>query len=616
MTEVTTNEATIAQPQLLSRRACESCHKKKTKCDRKLPICSLCDRTSTICEFPSKRKRSAQSLQPWRKPPKRAADNDVDWLFPLFENDPLAAPSTDQTSPNFTGFFTVGDTLDYMAVRQSQNLDLPSQQRAHSSARDLVDFTPSNLLLEHTSLPPPPTYSGSSDGNSSKSDSPRNYSRSTSLFTHLMDLFFDNVQPWLPILHKTRFFRRYGDRLNNVDPFKDLASDEALLLSTAFSLAARFSSHDLLAHTPAVDRGQDFFETASDYLSKCRALTSPTLAYLQGSIMYSFYSYNRGVFLQGWIHTAVCIQLAYELGLDSMDDEDSNAVQYKTWSEKEEMRRAWWLVWELDTFGSIVSSRPSMIDCTRMSVFLPVSDEQWFSDVEMTSARLLTNPGTCWKSLDHSENQSARAWFLVANHLQSLIQTSRQRKDGISPEMQIRLENDISCTKLAFPPSMLLDTDRANSGAADKHDKNWVIGTHIMLLSASWYMRGIDARTTGESPLPNSFAFEKARILSKWRQEEIAIAHPFFTLLLVNAFSDHHDGQAVDSMSLSSCRDLSRLLLRQFSFKWNIGLVALRVDEIWEHVDASTSPDEQMIKRYSTCFVTQSPKSSNLSGSI
>jgi len=140
--------------------------------------------------------------------------------------------------------------------------------------------------------------------------------------------------------------------------------------------------------------------------------------------------------------------------------------------------------------------------------------------------------------------------------------------------MQIRLENDISCMRLALPPSMLLEADYTNSSPANMHDRNWVIGTHLMLLSASWYMRGIDARTSGARLSPKSFAFDKARILSAWKPEQVATAHPFYTFLLVNPFSNRHDAHAKDSISLSSCRDLSRLLLRQFADKWTIGLIA------------------------------------------
>ncbi|KAF2845807.1 hypothetical protein T440DRAFT_522385 [Plenodomus tracheiphilus IPT5] len=550
----------------------------------------------------------------------RAFNDDVDWLFPLLENNSLAGPSMDRTSPDLAEMFTLDDTVDYTGLEQPHNLDFTHQQGEPKSAQDLVDFTTSELGFENAILQPPSTYSNSCDSNSSKTDSPRNYTLPAPIFTELMDLFFDHVQPWLPILHKTRFLRRYGVHLCNDDPFTDLASDEAFLLSTAFALAARYSSHDSLVKTPAVDRGHKFFETAGDYLSKCRALTSPTLAYLQGTIMYAFYYYNRGVFLQGWVHAGICVQLAYELGLENMDDEDSSAPQDMTWSEREEMRRAWWLVWELDMFGSIVSSRPVMIDCMRMSVLLPVSDEQWFSDVEIASARLLSDPGTCWKSLNRTENQSARAWFLVANHLMSQVQSSRQRKDGISPEMQIRLENDISCMRLALPPSMSLEADHTNSNPASMHDRNWVIGTHLMLLSASWYMRGIGARTSGTSLSPKSFAYDKARILSTWKPEQVAVAHPFYTFLLVNPFSDHHDAHAKDPISLSSCRDLSRLLLRQFASKWTVGLIASRIDEICEHEASSTSPNEDLVRRYLTCFVTPasvlSPKSSSLTSLV
>jgi hypothetical protein len=275
-----------------------------------------------------------------------------------------------------------------------------------------------------------------------------------------------------------------------------------------------------------------------------------------------------------------------------MDDEDSDVGQDKTWSEKEEMRRAWWLVWELDTFGSSVSSRPFMIDPTRMSVSLPVSDEIWLSDIETTSAKLIADPGSSWKSIHNVENQTPRAWFLVTNFLMSLAHVLSQRKAGISLDTRIRLEYDISCVKLALPPSMSLDAEFPISDPVGRLDRNWTIGTHLMIISASWLMHTVSTKTEAHvsipepknaSSLPGSFPYDKARVLAQWRSEEVAVAHPFYTLMLINPFPESNNDHSGDLFALPSCRNLSRLLLRQFSFRWKIGLIASSKEDHIHH---------------------------------
>jgi hypothetical protein len=91
--------------------------------------------------------------------------------------------------------------------------------------------------------------------------------------------------------------------------------------------------------------------------------------------------------------------LAYELDLADINADKTQDLMLEEWVEKEEMRRAWWLVWELDAFGSTALNRPYTINWRRMAVTLPASDKAWSTEAPQPSVKLNTCPGQSWRSL-------------------------------------------------------------------------------------------------------------------------------------------------------------------------------------------------------------------------
>ena len=115
----------------------------------------------------------------------------------------------------------------------------------------------------------------------------------------------------------------------------------------------------------------------------------------------------------------MCSRLAFELGLDKID-EDLLGVDYSSewespyeWVEREEKRRAWWLVWELDVFASTILKRPQAIDKSQINVLLPASDAQWFDNCPISSTFIIRDVANTWRTLQDCPNQDVRAWFLV-----------------------------------------------------------------------------------------------------------------------------------------------------------------------------------------------------------
>ncbi|KAF5009165.1 hypothetical protein FDECE_4609 [Fusarium decemcellulare] len=295
------------------------------------------------------------------------------------------------------------------------------------------------------------------------------------LLTDLIHLFFDKIQAWLPLLHRPRFFARYMKNgvfaTTRTQPFSDI---ESLLLCGMFALAARHSSHPWLQDIPAPDRGQRFADEASKYYAMPRAPEQgPTLEYLQGCILLAIYEYSSGPSHRAWILAGVCVRLAYDLNLCNMDEQD-NSVNSEDWSCLEEQRRAFWLVWEVDTFGSVMSRRPSSINRSLMAVRLPVGDADWFADSPVKSPVIDSRPSEAWKILLDSPNQSERAWYLVANILMTVASefaagrhTCRRDKD--------ELVDAITCFSIVISQRFSLEDIEFSGPCSDAARQNWVI---------------------------------------------------------------------------------------------------------------------------------------------
>ncbi|KAM0415960.1 hypothetical protein ACHAPT_013059 [Fusarium lateritium] len=296
------------------------------------------------------------------------------------------------------------------------------------------------------------------------------------VLTDLVHLFFDKIQAWLPLLHRSRFFDRY---MNNgvfaktrTQPFTDT---EALLLCGMFALAARHSSNPWFQDIPAPDRGQRFADEANRYYDMPRASEQgPMLEHLQGCILLTFYEYSSGPSHRAWILAGVCVRLAYDLNLCNMDEQDDDCLDSWDWSCKEEQRRAFWLVWEVDTFGSVMSRRPSSINRSMMAVRLPVCDAAWFTDKPVKSPVIDPRPSKAWKILVDSPNQDERAWYLVANLLMTVASefaagrhTCRRDKD--------ELVDALTCLSIVISQRFNLENLEFSGPDNDPARQNWVI---------------------------------------------------------------------------------------------------------------------------------------------
>ncbi|KAJ4142007.1 hypothetical protein NW754_014797 [Fusarium falciforme] len=148
----------------------------------------------------------------------------------------------------------------------------------------------------------------------------------------------------------------------------------------------------------------------------------PSLSVLQAMVLCTFNELIRGVRGKGWRLLGSCVRVAYEQHLNLIDygapilpprDEDG----IRRWVGKEEERRCWWAIWEMDVFASTIKRCPLAIDWSVNEIYLPIPDRDWFNGQYRQSSFLHPQPGERWKRLKKCDNDSPTAWFIVLNSI-------------------------------------------------------------------------------------------------------------------------------------------------------------------------------------------------------
>ncbi|KAF5574291.1 hypothetical protein FPANT_11860 [Fusarium pseudoanthophilum] len=191
----------------------------------------------------------------------------------------------------------------------------------------------------------------------------------------LIHLFFEKIQPWLPLLHKPRFFASYLQ--SHVSSFCDpcsLVDHDKLLIYGMLALAARHSTNEYFANVPAPERGNGLLKEACTLYGQLREADElPNIKYLQGCVLLANGLALDGPCYRTWILTGVSVRMAYDLDLCNMDDVEDTCSDPEEWTAMEERRRLFWAIWEIDAFLSTIARRPRAIDHRRMAVLLPAN---------------------------------------------------------------------------------------------------------------------------------------------------------------------------------------------------------------------------------------------------
>jgi len=146
-----------------------------------------------------------------------------------------------------------------------------------------------------------------------------------------------------------------------------------------------------------------------------------SLPLLQTMILNTLCLLVQGVRGRAWRWLGTCIRSAYELNLHLIDSGRSGGryqpINVEQWCIEEEWRRAWWAIWEMDVFASVIRRCPAGIDWSQNDTFLPAEDEKWYRGEPQSSCPLEVHAAERWKSLAATNIRSPKAWFIVLNSL-------------------------------------------------------------------------------------------------------------------------------------------------------------------------------------------------------
>lgn len=311
-----------------------------------------------------------------------------------------------------------------------------------------------------------------------------------SVALRLIDEFFEYVHCCLPLFHSERFKKRY-EYLHHAKTCKvsGISLESALVLNGMFSLCARFSTADIFHSEEPLHRGDRFFEEALRlYDLSCKKLTGgdTTLEYVQGVIILTFNALQSCPSRQGWLLSSVCCRLAFELGLHNTDTDivsgvtDEACLPQNVWRDREERRRAWWVVWDMDTFANALALTPFALDLRWANVLVPVPDDAWIGPRRIASTYLDANSPSPWKRLSHLPEQSSWAWFLAGTIvLRRALEAVQRQKLG--DQALDDLDAHACCFAMALPEVFQLGLNALSFDDHNFGEMNWVMSTLIML---------------------------------------------------------------------------------------------------------------------------------------
>ncbi|KAI1358640.1 fungal-specific transcription factor domain-containing protein [Xylaria arbuscula] len=309
-----------------------------------------------------------------------------------------------------------------------------------------------------------------------------------SQLSQLTNLYFLHITS-ISLFHRPTFKRRI---------YVELMPEQAsTLLASMFCLAARYVQSDDSSELNRYEGtrallSERCYKIATDathkQLQSCGDKLPP-LFLLQALVLTTYNELVIGVRGSAWRSLGLAIRIAYEMGLHLVDSpsrstKTDGSESVEVWIAKEERRRLWWAIWELEVFATTIRRCPVGMDQSQHATFLPVEDAFWFEGKKAPSCFLDADSTLRWKNLQKSGNESGKAWFILINSFMcdahSLANPSvprgqppgdqlRCRSIDVGPRLVV-LENCVSCFTMALPKQLQYRPDLSSSNGTTSHD--------------------------------------------------------------------------------------------------------------------------------------------------
>ncbi|KAL3475181.1 hypothetical protein BJX99DRAFT_271211 [Aspergillus californicus] len=323
------------------RPACGACRKRKLKCSREVPLCSHCRRIGTDCSYNDDREKPGL---------KTGAVEALRRRVEALEDAVFSAGNARVPAQDTNLAVAIREGLE-MLLGQSQ----PSSQSNHHRKRPLSEITqsvhsPDGEIRSAThkrrrssrALIEPDDFADLS------STLP-----STKILDAVVDLYFNLVQPWIPILHEKRFH----ERIRNPD---DRAHFEVVLHAMVYALL-RHVDRELTAPLGEIENICE----RSKKIVVLTAMSDLHVENLQALTIVCFEDIGSGRLSRAWpIVGSLTRTVEYlQLSVESENHAQGPVLQPRPclppaqdWVEEEERRRVFWTIFNLDRWNTSLTS--------------------------------------------------------------------------------------------------------------------------------------------------------------------------------------------------------------------------------------------------------------------
>ncbi|KAF7562794.1 hypothetical protein G7046_g1314 [Stylonectria norvegica] len=454
-----------------SQNVCTGCRSRKRKCDGQRPSCSSCLKRGDACVFIGAPSRKSDASIPIDLPLSSGWDDNFQILgsFPSYDmNQNGINIQVGDWPPSFESN-QVGDTAYVDEFRQ----DLSMETLSSSQTMLPVMHEPA-LHTRSSSLPP------------------------TELLLELVELYFEKSYDYLPILHKQTILSRVNSLNQNDCP---------LLFLAIISVAA--GSHP---DRRIQGRQRGWLAEATASFSNTVNTEDHPLQTLQVASFIIFQAMIYGQFPTAWMVLGEAWRKAAAMGCNTQDCGAERILMpglgplpSKDWIEKEESRRAVWMLFVFDRGLSFPMGLTHAIDDRKLGVNLPMSEAAFQSTSEpanQDSPRYTSNLDRLITSVqERTRRGSASLWqyIVLAYAFLGRVSDCIYSLDWDPEEQKAQVE---ALTSNLLRIRLMLPRSATDLSAADYLDFTHVVWLNVTLNSTTvlLYHRPLDDGKTLEDP--------------------------------------------------------------------------------------------------------------------
>jgi hypothetical protein len=193
-----------------------------------------------------------------------------------------------------------------------------------------------------------------------------------------------------------------------------------------------------------------------------------TLELVKAAIILSAYELTCSSGVNGWYMVGQTVRLAYDMGLDHLDDGQQFGAGMLLPEDIEEQRHVWWCVYALDTYVSATLMRPFGVTETVIKTALVGHGPQHTIEGPFTATFLPSDPvelQIAIQSLDYYAPQSPKVLTLLLLSMLRQVSALRRRQfQGEQIKHSLELVRNCLASCWFSLPSDLLEKSPAEAG--------------------------------------------------------------------------------------------------------------------------------------------------------